>query len=133
MITKVHKVDLYFFLWDAKNGLEKNSSRRKILPKECSVLKTCLAKVAQNAQKPRGRHLSRPRRPFWGPLAAILDFAGGAALQAVSECPRRRQAGILFICYNKSCDIRKFRRFFKISCIFDHLGILNHMPYGPEK
>ena len=32
----------------------------------------------------RGRHLSRPRWPFWGPLA------GGAALQAVSECPRRR-------------------------------------------
>ena len=28
--------------------------------------------------------------PFWGPLAAILDFAGGAVLQAVSECPRRR-------------------------------------------
>ena len=24
---------------------------------------------------------------FWPPLAAILDFAGGAALQAVSECP----------------------------------------------
>ena len=22
------------------------------------------------------RHLSRPRRPFWGPLADILDFAG---------------------------------------------------------
>ena len=28
--------------------------------------------------------------PFWGPLAAILDFAGGAALQAVSERPLRR-------------------------------------------
>ena len=26
---------------------------------------------------PRGRHLSRPRWPFWGPLAAILDFVGG--------------------------------------------------------
>ena len=24
-----------------------------------------------------GVHLSRPRRPFWGPLVAILDFAGG--------------------------------------------------------
>ena len=31
--------------------------------------------------------LSRPCRPFWGPLAAILDFSGSAALQAVSECP----------------------------------------------
>ena len=35
----------------------------------------------------RGGHLSRPSRPFWGPLAAILDFAGGVALQTVSECP----------------------------------------------
>ena len=25
--------------------------------------------------KLRGRHLSRPCRPFWGPLMAILDFA----------------------------------------------------------
>ena len=39
-------------------------------------------------------HLSRPRRPFSGPLAAILDLTGGVALQAVSECPRRRSAGI---------------------------------------
>ena len=23
------------------------------------------------------RHISRPRLPFWGPLTAILDFAGG--------------------------------------------------------
>ena len=30
----------------------------------------------------RGRHLSRPRRPFWGPLA------GGSALQAVRRCRR---------------------------------------------
>ena len=28
---------------------------------------------------------SRPRQPFWGPPAAILDFAGGAALQAVKN------------------------------------------------
>ena len=47
-------------------------------------------KVDGSAQKPRGRHLSRPPLPFWGPLAAILDFAGGAALQAVSERPLRR-------------------------------------------
>ena len=30
----------------------------------------------------RGRHLSRPHRPFWGPLA------GGSALQAVRRCRR---------------------------------------------
>ena len=65
--------------------------------KECSDQKTYLAKVDGNAQKPRGRHLSRPPLPFWGPLAAILDFAGGAALQAVSERPLRRQAGINFL------------------------------------
>ena len=46
------------------------------------------AKVAKNAQKPRDKHLSRPRQPFWGPLAAILGFAGGAALQAVRHCRR---------------------------------------------
>ena len=31
-------------------------------------------------EAPRGRHLSRPRWLFWGPPAAILDFAGGAAV-----------------------------------------------------
>ena len=47
-------------------------------------------KVVWTGQKPRVEPLSRPRRPFWGPLAPIFDFAGCAALQAVSECPRRR-------------------------------------------
>ena len=56
--------------------------------------KTYLEKLDGRALKPRGRHLYRPWRPFWGPLAAILNFAGGAALQAVTECPRRRYAGI---------------------------------------
>ena len=55
--------------------------------------KNLFSKVAWNAQKPRGRHISRPRRPFWGPLAAILDFAGGAALQAVRHCRRCGVAG----------------------------------------
>ena len=49
--------------------------------------KTYLEKVDGSAQKLGGRHLSRPRWPFWGLLAAILDFAGGAALQSVSKCP----------------------------------------------
>ena len=35
----------------------------------------------------RGRHLSRPRLPFWGPLAAILDFEGGAGGERVPPSP----------------------------------------------
>ena len=49
--------------------------------------KSYSVKVDGSAQKLGGRHLSRPRWPFWGLLAAILDFAGGAALQSVSKCP----------------------------------------------
>ena len=55
----------------------------------CSDQKTYLAKVDGSTQQRRGRHIFTPRQPFWGPLPAILDFAGGAALQAVSKCPRR--------------------------------------------
>ena len=36
---------------------------------------------------------------IFSPLAAILDFAGGVALQAVSECPLCRWASILMIGY----------------------------------
>ena len=35
----------------------------------------------------QSRPLSRPQQQFWGPLVAIFDIAGGAALQAVSDCP----------------------------------------------
>ena len=38
-------------------------------------------------QKPIGRHLFRPRLPFWGPLAAILDFAGVAGGERVPPAP----------------------------------------------
>ena len=34
-----------------------------------------------------GRHLSRPRQPFWGPLVAILDFAGVADGERVPPAP----------------------------------------------
>ena len=37
-----------------------------------------------------GNDLSGHYKPFWRPLGAILDFADGAALQAVSERPLRR-------------------------------------------
>ena len=46
--------------------------------KECLDQKTYLANVDQSAQEPRIGPLSRPRRPFCGPLAAIMDFAGGS-------------------------------------------------------
>ena len=40
------------------------------------------------SQKLRGRHVSRPCQPFWGPLVAIFDLTGGVVLQAESNCPR---------------------------------------------
>ena len=55
---------------------------------QCSDQKTYLAKVAQNAQKPRGKHISRPVGHFGAPWRPYW------ILQAVSECPLCRQAGI---------------------------------------
>ena len=37
-----------------------------------------------------GTTLVATKTLFFGPLAAIFDFAGCAALKAVSECPQRR-------------------------------------------
>ena len=54
--------------------------------KECWNQATYLAKVDRSTQNFRGRTLTRPRRPFCDP-GGHLDFAGGAALQAVSERP----------------------------------------------
>ena len=51
---------------------------------------------AQNKWWPMFRPLSRPRGPFWSPLAAILDFAGGAALQAVTSTPGPAPLGWYF-------------------------------------
>ena len=49
--------------------------------------------------------LSRPLQQFWAPLDAILDFAGGVALQVVSECPLRR--------YDKE-DMLSLTKFYRI-------------------
>ena len=43
--------------------------------RSAQIKKLILQKLI-GAPKPMGRHLSRPRRQFWGPLLAILDFAG---------------------------------------------------------
>ena len=43
-----------------------------------------MAKVDRSTQNHRGR----PRQPFLGLLVTILDFEGGAALQAVRLCRR---------------------------------------------
>ena len=40
----------------------------------CSDQNTYFAKVVWSAQYPRVRPLFRPNWPFWGPVAAILDF-----------------------------------------------------------
>ena len=42
-----------------------------------------LAKVVRSTQNSRVGPISRPRHPFCGPLAAILNFSVGAALQVV--------------------------------------------------
>ena len=42
-----------------------------------------LEKVDGSTKKPRGR----PHRPFWCPLAAILDFAGVAGGERVTPAP----------------------------------------------
>ena len=39
--------------------------------------KSYLGKVDGSAQKPRDKHLSRNRQPFWGPPAVIQTFAEG--------------------------------------------------------
>ena len=69
--------------------------------------KMYLAKIDGGAQKPRGRHLSKTRRPFWGPLAAILDFVGSAALQAVSKCPFAARQVLHLLSYSLRAQLKK--------------------------
>ena len=81
--------------------------------------KTYLVKADGSAKKSRGRHLSRLCRPFRGPLAAILDFEGGAALQVVSECTRRRAARLAF----NHLIIKHFYMVFEIARISSMLSV----------
>ena len=43
--------------------------------------KNLFCKNLWKGPKARGRHLSRPRQPFWGQVVAILDFEGGAVVR----------------------------------------------------
>ena len=70
-------------------------------------------------EKPGGRHLSGLCRPFRGPLAAILDFEGGVALQVVSECTRRRAASLAF----NHLIIKHFYMVFEIARISSMLSV----------
>ena len=75
-----------------------------------------------STQRPRGRGIYRPRCPFWGPLAAISNFEGSGALQAVSECLWCRMAGIvslllLLLLHHHLSHIPKDRRFYRLSQI----------------
>ena len=56
----------------------------------------------------------RPHQPFWGPLAAIFDFAGGVALQAVSEWPRRTR--LVFFLNMTITDKLEFTTYCQVSC-----------------
>ena len=83
----VHRqiITVQFFL--VENGLLLTSSP----PHTEGVLrsKNLFIKSDKSTQKPWAKNLSGPHRPFWGPLAAIFDFSGGVALQAVSKYPWR--------------------------------------------
>ena len=46
----------------------------KRVKNESTNQKTYFAKNDGSAQKPRGTPIYRPHQPFWGPIAAILDF-----------------------------------------------------------
>ena len=74
---QVYNASLFFYFW-LKSPVKENPCSLKVLSKPQPNLNT-----AQDILI----HLSTPCRQFWGPLATILDFAVGAALQAVSECP----------------------------------------------
>ena len=53
-------------------------------------LKTYLANVYRSAQKNKGWNPFLTPFALLGPLRGILDLEGGAAVQAVSKCPRHR-------------------------------------------
>ena len=74
------------------------------------------------AQKPRGRHLSGPRRPFWGLMATILAFAGGVA-NIVNDYSK-----LFYVLY----IVRKFFRILKIHTYFVICNrLLQNIAYCP--
>ena len=80
-----------FWFWGSKNCLPSPKGGRQM--KSCSDGKTCLAKVDRSAQVtiekcPAFFYLGNVSWPRW--CCRRCGVAGGAALQAPSECPRRR-------------------------------------------
>ena len=71
----------------------------------------------------RIQKLSRLHQPYLGTIAVVFDFADGAALQVVSQCPWPRKAGILPIfCSVAMCTMKidEFRKhpFVIYVCVF---------------
>ena len=120
-LVATKNVFIFFFLFSRFFFLH----RHLFSQKECLDQKTYFAKVDRSAQKPRVRPLSRPRQPFRGPLMAILGFTGDAALQVVSEWPRRRYASMCLTFHIHQC-----RRYF-IENFFKNFG--GDPPFGPLK
>ena len=57
------------------------SSPQAMLTRQETQTTRLTPRHGRSAQKPTGKPLSRPLRPFWCPMAAIFDFASSAALQ----------------------------------------------------
>ena len=60
-----------FFFFSRFSSVATFSHRRS------ARIKKLIQQKLTGTQKSRGRDLSRPRRPFWGPIVVILDLAGG--------------------------------------------------------
>ena len=76
-LTGTTTVDCYFhhsFLPTLSHHFSVTTFSHRKVPR----IKKVIQQKLMGAPKTLGRRpLSRPHRPFWGPLEAILDFAGG--------------------------------------------------------
>ena len=69
-----------------------------------------------------GRYLSKTRRPFWGPLAAIFDFAGG---EHVPPSPLGWYFSLIFMCFEMYVlQLRLYNKF------LNYLNLYTPLPMG---